>query len=100
MPSRDLNKMLTKNNYSEPEIVRGKGYQLSTDVETQTAEQLPAALKEKAPPVERQSVRIRKDLLLRCEQQKLNRKKSGNPMTLGEIIEMAVEEWLDKEEKQ
>lgn len=94
MPNNKLDNMLKRTNaLANNEIQMGKGYQLSTD----TAEQAPAT-REKAQPVDRQSVRIRKDLLLRCEEQKLKRKKSGDPITLAEIIELAVEEWLAKEE--
>lgn len=86
--------MLKRNNTPvNDQIQRGRGYQLSTDV----VEQQPAA-KEKASPVDRQSVRIRKDLLLRSEAQKLERKKRGNYITLAEIVELALEEWLVKEE--
>lgn len=95
MPNNKLDNLLKRNNTSvNNEIRRGRGYQLSTDV----VEQPPAA-KEKAPPKDRQSVRIRKDLLLRSEVQKLERKKKGEPITLAEIVELALEEWLDKEEQ-
>ncbi len=99
MPNNKIDNLLKRSNSpANDEIQRGKGYQLSTDIADQDQAAEPPTAKEKALPVDRQSVRIRKDLLLRSEEQKLNRKKKGEPITLAEIVELALEAWLEVEE--
>ncbi len=94
MPNNRIDSLIQKKHPANDEIQRGRGYQLSTDVIAQP----PPSVKVKTPPLSRQSVRIRKDLLLRSEAQKLERKKKGDQITLAEIIELALEDWLSKEE--
>jgi hypothetical protein len=84
MSKQDLNKLLAPK-AAQP-IVRGKGFQLSTEQE----ETAPTAAPRPAPP-ERQSVRIRKDLLKRCRRIAVEEE-----TTLAEIIETAVDEWLQR----
>ena len=99
MPNNKLDNLLKRSNSpANDEIQRGKGYQLSTDIAEQDQPAEQPAVKEKEAPVDRQSVRIRKDLLLRSEEQKLKRKKKGEPITLAEIVELALEAWLEVEE--
>lgn len=101
MPTNNkLQNLLKNNSNANTDIQRGAGYQLSTETPV-AAPPAPVAPgpqeKQKAAPVERGSIKIRKDLLLLGEAHKVRLKQKGGNITLTEIVEKALEEYLDRE---
>src|SRR4051812_34826152 len=98
MPANNkLENLLKNNSNTNTDIQRGAGYQLSTETPVAAPVAPVPQEKQKAAPVERGSIKIRKDLLLLGEAHKVRLKQKGGNITLTEIVEKALEEYLDRE---
>lgn len=93
-----LDNRLKNNSNANTNIQRGISYQLSTENPVAPPGVMVSQVKQKTAPLERGSIKIRKDLLLRGEVHKVMLKRKGENITLTEIVERALEEWLDREE--
>lgn len=89
-PKRDLSQALTNNPHSQP-VVRGRGYELSTnDIEATEEPTTKAAYSE--PPVKRDNAKIRSELITTY---KLMAVQQGRK--LYEVMEQALEEFLERQ---
>jgi len=88
---RDLSKILQQSGSgAEPEIVRGQGYTLSTN---QQQDHWQGQEEQPIPVPDRRSVRLRIDLA-----KKFKKLAVDEDVTMGELVERAMEEFLERYE--